>query len=152
MLTPVFSAAYLRGITSVFYETTYKVRGCRATREPLLTENTQPQLRDGLIADIQGGTKETDVLKWMGRAALELVGQGTLGYSFDPLVEDSDNDFAAAVKSFLYVAAVSFRESAVLTRELQLRVKRSIGLADDRCAGTLRGQEVAALPVGKSGR
>ena len=76
---------------------------------PLLTETTLPQLRDGLIADIQGGTKEIDVLKWMGRAALELVGQGTLGYSFDPLVEDSDNDFAAAVKSFLYAAAVSFR-------------------------------------------
>ena len=88
----------------------------------------------------------------MGRAALELVGQGTLGYSFDPLVKDSDNDFAAAVKSFLYVAAVSFRESAVLTRELQLRVERGIGLADGRYAGTLRGQEVAAIPVGKSGR
>ena len=33
MLTPVFSAAYLRGITSVFYETTYKVRGRRVARE-----------------------------------------------------------------------------------------------------------------------
>ena len=29
MLTPVFSAAYLRGITPVFYETIHKVRGHR---------------------------------------------------------------------------------------------------------------------------
>ena len=39
----------------------------------------------------------------MGRAALELLGQGALGYSFDPLVDDTTNDFAEAVKSFLYV-------------------------------------------------
>ena len=61
------------------------------------------QLRDGLIADIGAGSKEVDVLKWMGRAALELLGQGALGYSFDPLVDDTTNDFAEAVKSFLYV-------------------------------------------------
>ncbi|KAM5535768.1 hypothetical protein V8D89_010582 [Ganoderma adspersum] len=81
MLTPVFSIAYLRGITSVFYDTTHK-------------------LRDGLIADIGAESKEVDVLKWMGRAALELLGQGALGYSFDPLVDDTTNDFAEAVKSF----------------------------------------------------
>ena len=39
----------------------------------------------------------------MGRAALELLGQGALGYSFDPLVDDTTNDFAEAVKSYLYV-------------------------------------------------
>ncbi|KAI1782173.1 cytochrome P450 [Ganoderma leucocontextum] len=83
MLTPVFSIAYLRGITSVFYETTHK-------------------LRDGLIADVGTSSKEVDVLVWMGRAALELLGQGALGYSFDPLVDDTTNDFAEAVKSFLY--------------------------------------------------
>ena len=41
----------------------------------------------------------------MGRAALELLGQGALGYSFDPLVDDTTNDFAEAVKSFLCVFA-----------------------------------------------
>ncbi|KAM5533696.1 hypothetical protein V8D89_012663, partial [Ganoderma adspersum] len=77
MLTPVFSIAYLRGITSVFYETTHKAGN-----------------------DIGAGSKEVDLLKWMGRAALELLGQGALGYSFDPLVDDTTNDFAEAVKSF----------------------------------------------------
>ena len=39
---------------------------------------------------------------WMGRVALELVGQGALGYSFDPLVEDSRDSFTEAVKSLMY--------------------------------------------------
>ncbi|EED81963.1 predicted protein [Postia placenta Mad-698-R] len=33
------------------------------------------------------------MLKWMGRTALELIGQGGLGYSFDKLVEDGDNEY-----------------------------------------------------------
>ena len=43
------------------------------------------------------------MLKWTGRTALELLGQGALGYSFDPLVADVPNRFAESVKSFLYV-------------------------------------------------
>ena len=39
----------------------------------------------------------------MGRTALELVGQGMMGYSFDPLTEEVHNDFAEAVKSFMCV-------------------------------------------------
>ena len=31
-----------------------------------------------------------DVLSWMTRTALELIGQSGLGYSFDPLIEDDD--------------------------------------------------------------
>ena len=37
----------------------------------------------------------------MGRTALELVGQGTLGYSFDPLTADSRDEYAEAVKAFM---------------------------------------------------
>lgn len=43
-----------------------------------------------------------DVLAWMGRTALELIGQGGLGHSFDPLVEDSQDEFAEAVKAYVY--------------------------------------------------
>ena len=111
MLKPVFSIAYLRGITSVFYETTHKVDGGfpqlsdSLPRRVMLICLCFLQLRDGLIADIGADTKEVDVLKWMGRATLELLGQGAFGYSFDPLVDDTTNDFAEAVKSYLYVFA-----------------------------------------------
>lgn len=43
------------------------------------------------------------MLNWMSRTALELVGQGGLGYSFDPLVEDSKNTFGEALKAVVYV-------------------------------------------------
>lgn len=39
------------------------------------------------------------MLVWMGRAALELIGQGGLGYSFDPLVADMKDTFGQALKS-----------------------------------------------------
>lgn len=37
----------------------------------------------------------------MSRTALELVGQGGLGYSFDPLVENAKNNFGEALKAVL---------------------------------------------------
>ena len=89
-----------------------------ASKNRLSTIESQPQLRDGMIADIHGGPKEIDVLKWMSRAALELVGQGALGYSFDALVEDSENNFADAAKSFLYAAAICLDEPAVTNQKL----------------------------------
>ena len=47
------------------------------------------------------------MLNWMTRAALELVGQGGLGYSFDPLVEDTKDSFGEALKSVPYVSHIS---------------------------------------------
>ncbi|KAG6907126.1 hypothetical protein DXG01_010430 [Tephrocybe rancida] len=42
-----------------------------------------------------------DILHWMGRTALELIGQSGLGYSFDPLVEGAKpHPFSEAVKAF----------------------------------------------------
>ena len=62
-----------------------------------------PKLKIALEARVKDGGQEIDILAWMGRAALELVGQGMMGYSFDPLVEEVHNDFAEAVKAFVYV-------------------------------------------------
>ena len=44
---------------------------------------------------------ELDMLSWMARTALELIGQSGLGYSFDPLTADSPDEFAEAIKSFM---------------------------------------------------
>ncbi len=46
---------------------------------------------------------EIDILSWMGRVALELIGQGGLGYSFDPLVKTEHNTFGEALKDVLFV-------------------------------------------------
>lgn len=57
------------------------------------------QLKDGIARQVKKSESvELDMLRWMGRAALELIGQGGMGYSFDNLVEDTRNEYAEAVK------------------------------------------------------
>ena len=41
------------------------------------------------------------MLYWMTRTALELIGQGGLGYSFDPLVDDTINPYVKVIKEIL---------------------------------------------------
>ncbi|KAH9934038.1 cytochrome P450 [Epithele typhae] len=81
MLNSVFSAQYMRGLTPFFYEVAGKLESSMAAR-------------------VNTGDEQLDVVGWMGRAALELIGQGALGHSFDPLVVDSKNAFTDTVKSF----------------------------------------------------
>ncbi|KAH8100150.1 cytochrome P450 [Cristinia sonorae] len=81
MLNPVFSINHMRRMVPVF--------------------NTVSQrLKTAMTASLQKSPKgEIDISFWMSRMALELIGQAGLGYSFDPLVEDTPNAFAAALKS-----------------------------------------------------
>ncbi|KAG5650576.1 hypothetical protein H0H81_011763 [Sphagnurus paluster] len=52
------------------------------------------------------GPQEIDILHWMSRAALEMIGQSGLGHSFDPLIEGvPENPYCDAVKSFVPVLA-----------------------------------------------
>lgn len=44
--------------------------------------------------------EDIDMLQWMSRAALELIGQTGIGHSFDPLTEDVSDAYADAVKNF----------------------------------------------------
>lgn len=48
---------------------------------------------------------EIDVLAWLSRAALELIGQAGLGYSFDDLDPKvtTPNDYSRAVKELTFV-------------------------------------------------
>ncbi|TCD69776.1 cytochrome P450-dit2 [Steccherinum ochraceum] len=82
MLNPVFSIAHMRHMTPIFYRVAHK-------------------LKDAILNEVQDESNQVNMLGWMGRAALELVGQGGLGYSFDPLTESVPNDFGDALKAFL---------------------------------------------------
>lgn len=46
-----------------------------------------------------GGMAEIDVTDWNTRTALEVVGQGGLGYSFNSLNEHSVNHYSSAMKT-----------------------------------------------------
>ncbi|CCM00988.1 uncharacterized protein FIBRA_03036 [Fibroporia radiculosa] len=82
LLNPAFSIKHMRHIIPIFYSVVHR-------------------LRDGIGKKIASGTEEIDMLDWMGRTALELIGQGGLGYSFDPLVNDTHNEYGQALKSLL---------------------------------------------------
>ncbi|KAM5540033.1 hypothetical protein V8D89_006173 [Ganoderma adspersum] len=82
MLNPVFSGAHMRNLTPLFYD----VAG---------------RLRTAVESQVEHGPKDLDILAWMGRTALELIGRGGLGYSFDPLVGESRDLFTESVKSFI---------------------------------------------------
>ncbi|KAI0333106.1 cytochrome P450 [Cubamyces sp. BRFM 1775] len=86
MLNPVFSAKHLRGMTPIFNAITHR-------------------LVDAISSRVEKGTMEIDVLGWMSRTALDLIGQGGLGYSFDPLTEDKADDFADSLKAFFPISA-----------------------------------------------
>ncbi|KAI0701728.1 cytochrome P450 [Earliella scabrosa] len=95
MLNPVFSTKHLREMTPIFYEVIHK------TRDAIKERVQAGANKDGV---------ELDMLNWMGRTTLEVLGQAGLGYSFDPLTEDRSDVFATAVKEFF----PQLRHSAVI--------------------------------------
>ncbi|KAI0739058.1 cytochrome P450 [Daedaleopsis nitida] len=100
MLTPLFSESHLRNLTPIFYEVSDRlVRG--------ISQRLESQARD------------LDMLDWMGRAALEIIGQAGLGHSFDPLISDSADIYTAAAKtplSFTPLMVAVRQASPILTR------------------------------------
>ncbi|KAJ7475712.1 cytochrome P450 [Mycena latifolia] len=79
MLNPVFSIAHLRQMVPVFFGVGKKLRAV-------------------LESKVQRGPQEVDLLIWMSRTALELVGQAGLGHSFDPLTSDEVPLYITSVK------------------------------------------------------
>lgn len=51
---------------------------------------------------LHGGTTELDMLAWLSRVSLELVGQAGIGVSFDTLSETSPpNEYMLAAKQLM---------------------------------------------------
>ncbi|TFY56311.1 hypothetical protein EVJ58_g7724 [Rhodofomes roseus] len=74
LINPAFSVNHMREMLPLFYDVTRK-------------------LRDAVASRITGELQEVDMYSWLSRTALELIGQGGLGYSFDPLVEDCQDEY-----------------------------------------------------------
>ncbi|TBU46705.1 cytochrome P450 [Dichomitus squalens] len=83
MLNPIFSINHMRHMMPMFYNVGHKLR--------LAIEHR-----------VRSAPSEIDMLNWMGRTALELIGQAGLGHSFDPLQEDVTPDiYAEAIKAYV---------------------------------------------------
>ncbi|KAG6864977.1 hypothetical protein C0991_005846 [Blastosporella zonata] len=98
MLSPVFSIAHMRQMSKV----------------PLFNDVAK-RLENTLKAKLANEAQEIDILHWMGRTALELIGKSGLGYSFDPLVEGAmPHPFSEAAKAFIPTVAKTFIEQEYL--------------------------------------
>ncbi|KAK7688260.1 hypothetical protein QCA50_008630 [Cerrena zonata] len=87
-LNPVFNINHMRHMTPLFYETAHR-------------------LRKVLLKQVTNGEQEIDMLSWLTRTALELIGQGGLGWSFDKLDSTEPNILAEYLKAFR-VSTISF--------------------------------------------
>ncbi|OJT12108.1 Docosahexaenoic acid omega-hydroxylase CYP4F3 [Trametes pubescens] len=85
MLNPVFSINHMRHMTPLFYDVSHKLRTAIEAR----------------VSKAEAGASEVDMVGWMGRTALELMGQAGLGYSFDPLVADAADEYGEAIKKLI---------------------------------------------------
>ncbi|KAF8072004.1 cytochrome P450 [Lyophyllum atratum] len=83
MLNPVFSIVHMRRMVPVFDEVASK-------------------LERAIKLSIAKGIHEIDMLQWMTRVALEMIGQSGLGYSFDSLIEGAEpHPYCKAVKQLV---------------------------------------------------
>ncbi|KAI0631028.1 cytochrome P450 [Trametes polyzona] len=97
MLLPVFSAKHLRELTPTFYEVTNR-------------------LVEAITQRVSDGPRDVNMLEWMSRTALEIIGQAGMGHSFDSLTSDSEVDpFTRAAKDYL---PLSFTPEMMVVRQL----------------------------------
>ncbi len=59
------------------------------------------RLRDVLARKVKNGETEINVMTWMSRAALEYIGRGGFGFTFDALNENSSSEYSEAVKMLM---------------------------------------------------
>ncbi|KAI0262732.1 cytochrome P450 [Gloeopeniophorella convolvens] len=81
LLNPVFHINHMRHMIPTFHNVTRQLHGI-----------LKPMVEDG--------PQEVDIVEWMGRLALELIGQAGLGYNFGTL-DGRNDEFCKAVKEWI---------------------------------------------------
>ncbi|KAF8894813.1 cytochrome P450 [Infundibulicybe gibba] len=91
VMNPAFGAAQVRGLTEIFVEKSIQLR------EKWADESSK-----------QGGTARVDVLSWLSRTALDIIGLAGFNYKFGALDGDKPNELNEAF-------ATSFRSGTSLS-------------------------------------
>ncbi|KIJ11452.1 hypothetical protein PAXINDRAFT_177345 [Paxillus involutus ATCC 200175] len=89
MLNPVFSINHLRQMIPIFRE-------------------IATNLRDAIAEQVKHGPGEVNMLEWLTRTALELIGRTGLGCSFDNLKEGGEHPYSKAVENLAPVIIKTF--------------------------------------------
>ncbi|EIM84997.1 cytochrome P450 [Stereum hirsutum FP-91666 SS1] len=84
LLNPVFSIKHMRYMIPIFFRISHQ-----------FTDILNKKI------DQSDGSAEIDALDWNTRVALELIGQGGLGHSFNSLDEHSESRYSTALKTLV---------------------------------------------------
>ncbi|PPQ81273.1 hypothetical protein CVT25_015057 [Psilocybe cyanescens] len=102
ILTPAFSAAHIKSLSPIFWDKATELR------DIWLTEVDSASVDPGR----EDSVSRIDVLVWLGRATLDIIGLAGFGYTFNALTDDS-NELARAF-SVIFSTARKFRVMTIL--------------------------------------
>lgn len=75
------------------------------------------RVRDIVEKEVRSGAQYVDLTNWTSRAALEYIGQGGLGYSFNALDEkETRNKYSEAIKTLTYVFLLHLPPKPVINK------------------------------------
>ncbi|KAJ7466774.1 cytochrome P450 [Mycena galericulata] len=99
MIQPLFGVSHMRELTPTFWNIAYQAQ--KVIQAKLLEAQPSPPSEAEIAS--QQVSAVLDLWKWSSRAALEGVGVGALGYSFDALDDSTeDNDYMVAARELPY--------------------------------------------------
>ena len=96
----------MRNLAAIFNQITSQVLTCITLLPPTILNTDAYQLQGALVKKFnsEGAHIVLDIHYWISRAALEIIGQAGLGYSFENLNdENATTEYARAVKDLLSV-------------------------------------------------
>ncbi|KAJ3767361.1 cytochrome P450 [Lentinula raphanica] len=101
MLNPVFSIAHMRSMMPIFNDVVDQLRVALQER----VQDGPREVNSESFSQEYTSSQELsqiDILNWMARTALELIGQSGFGYSFDNLVDDiPKNKYSIIIKDLV---------------------------------------------------
>ncbi|WVF65346.1 hypothetical protein IAT40_000072 [Kwoniella sp. CBS 6097] len=117
VLNPSFSPAAVRGMVPIFYDKAYQLRDKFFS---LIESDPEELAKTGEILsptppkdiDVVPGTKKIDVLSWLGKATLDVIGLAGFNYDFRAL-EDPKNELAEAYRK-MFGASMEITVGAII--------------------------------------
>ncbi|KAJ7812624.1 cytochrome P450 [Mycena olivaceomarginata] len=103
MIQPLFGAAHMRALTPTFWGVACQARDVIGAKVRAACASDVGKASQQIPTASQQPSAVLDLWKWCSRAALEGVGVGALGYSFDALDDETeDNAYMVAARELPY--------------------------------------------------
>ena len=98
LMNPLFDNDHIRDLEPLFYRTVNEVSNLNLCFSISLRV---VQLRDRIAKQVGSTGADVELLDWMASAALELIGQGGLGHSFNALDINKPSPYKEALRNLV---------------------------------------------------